>query len=631
MGKPFEGELGIIKDVYGSFDISSYKVIENFVFNEPTHHIIAVGSGGSFSAAQLFSSLCHKKGLPAVALTPFELLNYGELIVGSKVIFISASGSNKDIIISYERTLEFAPKSVLNVIMNKSSPLEKLSVDHNITTILSRDLISGKDGFLATNSLIAYFGLFLSAFCEKYRTDFDLERLFNVADAPLIPDQYLKIDSFCVLHGALSKAVAVDLESKFNEAALGNVAISDFRNFGHGRHHWFAKRKEETVLVILITPEDKELAYKTISKLPHDIKLVKLESYLSDGTSIIDLLYKSFHLVNQIGKARGIDPGRPHVPKFGRELYNLNYKNLFVSTRKQKIKNLALYKKINSCDERNSKNSKEFWHNQLNHFCKKLSHLRFGVLALDYDGTLCSIENRFNGMSGEITKAITNVLEKGFIVCVVTGRGKSVRNDLQSKIPKNLWDNIIVGYYNGADIGYLSNNSVPNPNKTINPELEIVYKALLALEGLTEEVDFTIRPNQLTIEAKSGSDWGQIIHLLKRILKSFKLNPVKILNSSHSIDIIPSTVSKLSVILFCEDAAKQRGIEGGILAIGDKGKYPGNDFELLSHEYSLSVDEVSDAIDSCWNLAPLGLKNERAALYYFSKLIYLDHHMKIIL
>ena len=56
------------------------------------------------------------------------------------------------------------------------------------------------------------------------------------------------------------------------------------------------------------------------------------------------------------------------------------------------------------------------------------------------------------------------------------------------------------------------------------------------------------------------------------------------------------------------------------LCIGDKGEWPGNDFELLSSRYSLSVDEVSSDPDTCWNIASLGIKNSDATYEYLRRL-----------
>src|SRR3954471_4703185 len=52
-----------------------------------------------------------------------------------------------------------------------------------------------------------------------------------------------------VLFSPSLAAAAADLESRFIEGALGNLHAADWRNFGHGRHHWMAKRPSETGIV----------------------------------------------------------------------------------------------------------------------------------------------------------------------------------------------------------------------------------------------------------------------------------------------------------------------------------------------------------------------------------------------
>ena len=51
----------------------------------------------------------------------------------------------------------------------------------------------------------------------------------------------LERGTLVVLHGPDTRSAAVDLESKFVEAALGDIQTADYRNFAHGRHH----RQEE--------------------------------------------------------------------------------------------------------------------------------------------------------------------------------------------------------------------------------------------------------------------------------------------------------------------------------------------------------------------------------------------------
>src|SRR5476651_652935 len=63
------------------------------------------------------------------------------------------------------------------------------------------------------------------------------------------------MQTIVVLHGPSTLPAAVDVESKFTEAALGSVQVADFRHFAHGRHHWIAKRGRESA-VLAITSND---------------------------------------------------------------------------------------------------------------------------------------------------------------------------------------------------------------------------------------------------------------------------------------------------------------------------------------------------------------------------------------
>ena len=91
--------------------------------------------------------------------------------------------------------------------------------------------------------------------------------------------------------------------------------------------------------------------------------------------------------------------------------------------------------------------------------------------------------------------------------------------------------------------------------------------------------------------------------------------------SSHSVDVLPPGVGKLAVV----DAVQQK-LKNGIqtLCIGDRGSWPGNDAALLSHWPSVSVDEVSGSIATCWNLAPSGVIGPDAALRYLRAISVVD-------
>jgi predicted ATPase len=77
--------------------------------------------------------------------------------------------------------------------------------------------------------------------------------------------------TLAILYSIPLQPAAVDLESKFVEAALGCVHLADYRNFAHGRHHWLAKRGNTTAVLALTADLEKKLAQKTLQLLPPDI------------------------------------------------------------------------------------------------------------------------------------------------------------------------------------------------------------------------------------------------------------------------------------------------------------------------------------------------------------------------
>jgi len=93
-------------------------------------------------------------------------------------------------------------------------------------------------------------------------------------------------------------------------------------------------------------------------------------------------------------------------------------------------------------------------------------------------------------------------------------------------------------------------------------------------------------------------DATELIQKIETI-DSLKLKNIKIVESTHSIDLLSNDVSKTDLIKYIKKNISEQ-LE--ILCIGDRGKWPGNDFELLSYPYSLSVNEVSANSHSCWNL-----------------------------
>jgi hypothetical protein len=141
-------------------------------------------------------------------------------------------------------------------VRQSESRVAAIAARNRLIDFVAFELPAGRDGFLATNSLIAFCVLMGRAYCEVAGQKPNLPKEFggllrdkrllrrtDVRDSQLLP--VLSRQTVVVLHGPSTVAAAVDLESKFTEAALGQVQVCDYRQFAHGLHHWLAKRPNE--------------------------------------------------------------------------------------------------------------------------------------------------------------------------------------------------------------------------------------------------------------------------------------------------------------------------------------------------------------------------------------------------
>lgn len=635
MGKPFKKELLSIKDTTLWAESQDISTLRDFFERSAYLPLLAIGSGGSFSACHYASLLYEDRYTFSKALTPLDLFYSKQLISDSKILFISASGKNTDIQFAFKKSQDFGCKIIGNLSMKYKNPLMEMSKDVVNSFSANYELPTGKDGFLATNSLISFFVLLYRSFNEN---EYDIHQKLSAFKTDSYIQEYSDFSNivhnkfnFTVLYGGWGLPVAFDIESKFTEAALGAVQLADYRNFGHGRHHWFDKRRESSSIIAIVTPQERKIAEKTLSLIPKEIPRILIETEEKSSLGSVDLLIKSFYLVSAIGDIRKIDPGRPGVPDFGSKLYNLKYSSFYKKSKnKIDFKTKAILQKahISKIDDL-SPNELNQWSDAYDSFMKKIQTPSYSSLIFDYDGTLSPVDvkNRHkNELSSEVKEIFITLLTHNIKIGVVTGRGKSIKELLRNSIPQDYWTQIYVGYYNGAEMGLLKDDSVPNTSLNCDTSLALIKNSLLNEFFINEEkFEVELRPYQLTIKAKTQNDFNRVKSICNHIILVNRLSNVIILESSHSLDIIVRPIaSKLNII--------EKYFKGeDVLCIGDKGCVPGNDSELLSTPFSLSVDEVSYHPDSCWNLISTEKRNYEGLLYYLNSIQINNNYFKIII
>ena len=619
MGKPFKEELKKLSETIRWAEQQDVTRLAQFLFAENKQiPLVCIGSGGSLSACHYAVQLYQQRnGVLAQAMTPLQLMyaRYN-IIRSSKLLFLSASGKNKDILSAIKYGVKYNETGMMSLTLRKNNPTEELLEQYPKVQRWCENIPSEKDGFLATNSLLATFTLLCKAACaSKYQ-----DSRFKLND--LQPETFnlnlSVIQNFIVMYGATGEPVAWDIESKLTEAALGSALLSDYRNFGHGRHHWFDKRGENSCIIALVTPVERELAYKTIGCLPKSVPVIYIETELDGPQASIDMLLKAFRFVNDLGEARGIDPGKPGVPGYGRLLYNLNYYKLTnCILPAEKALDVAVLRKLGIAGRENVP-LWVYYSESCQRFVRQLNRGRFTTVAFDYDGTLSASDrkSRFtNGLCDEIRDALMPLLENGVQIVVATGRGKSVGESFQESIDQKYWLQIKVGYYNGACLLTLGDEDELKKWKKqhFDSELKELEEELkLRLPAECVGYKFEERSLQLSIEGEMTQAESQLVYdTCREIIWDKQMKGIRVWRSSHSMDIVVyREVSKLRVI---EDPEHT-------LCIGDYGTVEGNDYEMLTSKYSLSVDRVSKNTESCWNIAPSGMKGLDATLYYISRM-----------
>ena len=614
MGRPLEAEL---QHLHGTIHWANKLKLDSLrdIIKRYKDPVYIVGSGGSFSTCIYAADLLTSQGVFAKAVTPLEFFYANATFRKSNILFISASGSNTDILFAFKKAIESEPVSILSLCMRKNSKLEALSLNYSGCTTLAFNPPVGKDGFLATNSLAAYFVILYRVLVNNNLT----------VDVPQLPTNCYRTfigktdgrTSFVILYGSYHHAVAIDLESKFSEAGLAPSTLSDYRHFAHGRHNWFDKQKNSAVIA-LTCPADEKLSRKTLGFLPANIPRLILSTKLNSFESTIHLLLKSMNLINQYGKKINIDPGRPGVPSYGSKIYHLKYDQL-VSSQPPKMDELAIARKakVNRIVDLSDIDYQK-WLASYNAFKKTLEAARFGSLVFDYDGTLCSAANRYNGTGVEIKKLLIDFVKKGFVLGIISGRGKSLRADVEEIFSGHtkLMKNVLMGYYNGSDIAPLTDSNHPIKTIRMHPVLANVQKHLARI-GIKADPS----PNQLTFKSGTSVEWNRVRDLLLNEIMLLDKDEITVVESSHSLDVIPrNRASKNNILKYCQKLCVTLGLSKEILCIGDKGQWPGNDYALLANKYALSVGEVSSIPDRGWNLCPPGLRDEKGVSYLFGKI-----------
>lgn len=556
----------------------------------PSELVVAVGSGGSLTCAHFFAALyqSHTKK-PCFVMTPLEMLVSGLDLASATVWVFSAEGKNPDVLKVCQFLLNNS-KSVTVILNRSNTPVSKL-FNSPLSGFKAIELETPyKDGFLATVSITHTCTVLLRAFLTLSSDEISVRPV----EPNFIPENIHEFrGAYCgqrriiLLYSPSLKCAAEDFSTRCHESGVATAQLTDFRNFAHGRHFGADVFKEDT-FIIFFTDFETKMLVESIKQIIGGA-LSHFEFRFCDERSVG--IYKSVIaaqlIFGEICQYFDYEPNIVDVKDFGRSLYSLD-----------------AYSKIERVSNRVT-------HEKGLEFKGRLENVEFGGIVFDYDGTLCFTKNRFDSIDSDLSKYINRLLRGNISIGVATGRGKSAGDELRKVIPPELQSNVLIGYYNGAIINPLDQEL--NIDEVENDRsLQALYDSLLETYKGESGVRMEFRPVQLSISIENNcSVKSELLYENVCSTIAVKQLPLKALKSTHSVDIINMSTSKLNVLRRLENESFSP-----VLAIGDNGQLGGNDFELLAHKFGLSANNESMNVNSCFRISPNNLRELDSTLWY---------------
>ncbi len=613
MGRAFSEELDRMEDTLMWSASSDVPPLASVALAAPGLRVV-IGSGGSFTVATALAAHECDSGLGiALALTPLQYVQRADKLPPHAALLISAEGKNRDILHAASKAFTVAASAKV-LTFSSASPLTSLASQAPSARVFSFDPPWGRDGYLATNSLLASIVLGfrlrgssveagpLVALLNLYRTTDKLDR---------IAAEVARTRRLLALHGTNGLIATVDLESKLSEAAFAFTQISDLRQFAHGRHIQLAREDAPVPVIAFISQHENALWHSTKEQVPAQVTVMECALPADQATATVAGLLIVMALVEKIASVLNQDPGQPVVPDFARRIHALDTSSLLPHPvgGSSNAKLAALEGSM----------TREAAAQAGVRFIDRLRNARFAALVLDFDGTLCETPRRFEGLDQRLEPIVIGLLKSGLTIAFASGRGNSLYDDLRKRLPNEIRAQCFLGCYSGSFVMPLTEAW---PEIATDPQLTAIRDRLQAL-GILKERGFTLsaRMAQLTIRS-TKVDGIDILFTLCSSLVS-ELAGWRVFRSAHSVDILTPAAAKNSVVNFLGNRLQVDSLTE-VCRIGDRGEQYGNDSELLAEGLGLSVDGVGTDSNSCWLFGESSSGPVGRAAHYLGSLIVKD-------
>lgn len=276
--------------------------------------LICIGNGGKHTSypALLYEMM---SGV-ARTVTPLEFASISPAAIqNSKILLLSSGGKNQDIVYAAQRALNFAsPENIACLTFNDKDTNKVLKLLNGKNVFIYKNPYT--DGFISIRSKILTDAILYRAFSGKdaisqfIKDERKYDYRINVRG--ILPNPK-DIKHYSVLYSSYGEPVAHDIESTMTESGVASVQICDYRNYCHGRFIFGSNHTQETCMVLLITPRERELAKRIRENvLPSNIPIVEITTERNDALATIELLLDSMYFIFDVAERyHGVNPNSP--------------------------------------------------------------------------------------------------------------------------------------------------------------------------------------------------------------------------------------------------------------------------------------------------------------------------------
>ena len=276
-----------LRDIMSQASEADVTPLRNFLFSNPEKPLVTTGSGGAESVADFAALLYGARGGVGTAVAPpYTLDSYSDAALKTaKLLLVSAGGHNNDIAFAAKRALYVNPVESASFTLSQGERNEVRKLFLKASSELSLDIPGTRthDGFVSTGTPLMFFALLCRAFnpgCE----------LGKYSGMPL------------------------NLEGKLTESGLATAMVSDYRNYCHGRFIFTSNHLEDSAVVMLVSPRERDIVERTRKFLPAQTSLVIIETEEDTPEAALDLLVRTTAFFFELCEATGTNHESPSNP-----------------------------------------------------------------------------------------------------------------------------------------------------------------------------------------------------------------------------------------------------------------------------------------------------------------------------